>query len=735
MKRRFSSLWLALGGTVIALFLAAVITFGSLRTPIEPRNWNQVIILYALTTFIVVALMIFVLVLSRTLLQLWAERHSGQFGSRFRIKMVAGAMAISLLPLIFLFAVSYALMNRSLNRWFPRPLELATTATQALLDDVTSTNYEHLLTLGQQAVATVSSQSASVSNSSLAAAALRAADLGAEAAWTIDGKNAVLPLLYTRGESPVPDPNLHLARRLHDNDTTNKKDEEIWQSRSGYLLAARVPFQGGYLFVGQRLPAEFISRYRYIEDQTAAYQAQYPDIRIFKSQIQLTLSLFTVLLLFSATWSAVQLSKQVTVPIEALAAATHEIAAGRFDTRVQVRARDELGVLVRSFNQMTAQLADSRRQIDEFTRNLQQAVQELDRRRALMETVLENIPTGVLSLDAAGSILRINTAARQIFGDSAQEGHALTGVAGGGLAHDLQYLIRRSQRMGTASRELTFRLARRLVHAAVTISALGPRSAPAGFVVVVNDLTDLLQAQKSAAWQEVAQRIAHEIKNPLTPIQLSAERLTRYLDRRKGSVDGTELANLVNECATLIGREVGTLEALVNEFSQFARFPVARFSAADTNAIVRSALEVFDGRLEGVAIHTDLAPDLPPIKADAELLRRVIVNLIDNAAESMEGSAAKHLFLATRFRAGRETVEISVADSGHGISPEDKDKLFLPHFSTKDRGTGLGLAIASRVIAEHHGLIHAEDNSPAGARFVIELPVTEAVTAALVTES
>jgi nitrogen fixation/metabolism regulation signal transduction histidine kinase len=289
--------------------------------------------------------------------------------------------------------------------------------------------------------------------------------------------------------------------------------------------------------------------------------------------------------------------------------------------------------------------------------------------------------------------------------------------------------------MGTASRELTFRLARRLVHTAVTVSALGPRSSPGGFVVVVNDLTELLQAQKSAAWQEVAQRIAHEIKNPLTPIQLSAERLTRYLDRHAENLNGPELARLVTECATLIGREVGTLEALVNEFSQFARFPVARFSAADANAIVRSALDVFDGRLQGVAIQMQLAADLPPIKADAELLRRVVVNLIDNAAEAMEGSSAKHLSLATQFRAGRETVEIVVADSGHGISPEDKDKLFLPHFSTKDRGTGLGLAIASRVIAEHHGLIRAEDNSPAGARFVIELPVAEAVTAALVSES
>jgi len=465
------------------------------------------------------------------------------------------------------------------------------------------------------------------------------------------------------------------------------------------------------------------------------YDSQYPDIKTFKDQIYLMLSLFTLLLVFSATWLALYLSKQMTVPIQALAEATREIAAGRFDTQVQVQAQDEVGTLVRSFNLMTTQLADSRKQIDTFTQNLQQAVQELDRRRILIETVLENIPTGVLSLDSAGIILRTNTAARQIFGDAAREGNTLSAVSGIETTRELQYLIRRSLRMGTASRELTLHLPGHVVHAAVTVSSLGPRAANIGYVVVVDDLTELLRAQKASAWQEVAQRIAHEIRNPLTPIQLSADRLKRYLERHRDHLDAPELARLVGECATLIGQEVGTLEELVNEFSQFARFPVARLAPADINAIVRDALAVFDGRLKGIFIDTRFAPDLPLIKADAELLRRVVVNLIDNAAEAMEGSAAKHLVLATLFRSSRDTVEISVADSGHGISPEDKDKLFLPHFSTKERGTGLGLAIASRVIAEHHGLIRAEDNSPAGARFVIELPAVEVAPAALLSES
>ncbi len=402
---------------------------------------------------------------------------------------------------------------------------------------------------------------------------------------------------------------------------------------------------------------------------------------------------------------------------------------------MHVRAQDELGTLVRSFNKMTAQLSDSHRRIDEFTQSLQQAVQELDRRRTLIETVLENIPTGVLALDPNARITRMNRAAREIFGESAREASDLIALAGKDATRDVQQLIRRSLRMGTASKEMEFRLRGRMVHAAVTVSALGGRRSSAGYLVVVDDLTELLRAQKAAAWQEVAQRIAHEIKNPLTPIQLSAERLLRFISRHNGDCGAPELVRMVGECAALIGREVGTLEALVNEFSRFARFPVARLVPTDPNAIVLGALDVFKGRLDDVQIRTNLGEGVPQVRADSEMLQRVVVNLIDNAAEAMESSAVRNLVLSTRFHPGHDSVEITIADSGYGISPEDKDKLFLPHFSTKDRGTGLGLAIASRVIAEHHGIIRAEDNMPTGARFVIELPAADAAPVSMAAES
>src|SRR4029077_10802272 len=293
----------------------------------------------------------------------------------------------------------------------------------------------------------------------------------------------------------------------------------------------------------------------------------------------------------------------------------------------------------------------------------------------------------------------------------------------------LQLLMRRSLRMGVVSREIETVVSGRILHLAVTASSLGPRRANSGYVLVFDDLTEMLHAQKSAAWQEVARRIAHEIKNPLTPIQLSSQRLSRFLERREASDSAgsrdLELTKLVQECSRLIEREVSTLAALVNEFSQFFRFPTAKLTSTNANTIVHEAVEVFSGRLDGITLKTTLGENLPAVRADGGLLRSVVVNLIDNAAEALEDAPLREIVVSTHAHLDAEMIEICVEDTGHGISPEDKDKLFLPQFSTKERGTGLGLAIAARIVAEHGGNIHVEDNFPVGSRFVIELPVAE----------
>ncbi len=725
---------LGIGAALLALLLAAVFTFGSLDVPFQPKNWREAMALYAVSSFTTAALLVFGLILTRTVLRLWAERSKEQLGARFKTKMVIGAMALSLLPIVFMFFVSYSLLNRTLGRWFPRPLEIASEQTQTLLTDFgRTTTLPRLRALARQAQINFSQPLDEILRQAFAS--------GLDALWILDNdgkpvRGGVICDQQSEDRSTQICVNAGVLGNLV---RTLPSGVEVWQAQAKTYLVARIHAlelgkNSSYVAAGYRTSPDFLTRFGIIQTQMQEYETEKQNLRTLKRQMLLILAFFTILLLFSVMWLALFLAKQVTVPIQALAEGTREVSAGNFAYQVPEQAQDELGVLVRSFNAMTTQLRDNRAQIDQFTRNLQQAVQELERRRQLMETVLENIPTSVISLDAGGAILRGNAAVARMFGAAARDSRSLDELLGTEAARTVQHLMRRSLRMGVVSREIETVVAGRVLHAAVTVSSLGPRRANTGYVLVLDDLTEMLRAQKSAAWQEVARRIAHEIKNPLTPIQLSSQRLARFLDRRDSSEPATprdpELTQLVQECSRLIEREVSTLAALVNEFSQFVRFPAAKLAPTSANTIVQEAVEVFSGRLEGITLKTSLGENLPAVRADGGLLRSVVVNLIDNAAEALETCPLREITVITRSNHDAETVEICVQDTGHGISPEDKDKLFLPHFSTKDRGTGLGLAIAARIVAEHGGSIHVEDNFPVGSRFLVELPVAEAAPAA-----
>jgi two-component system nitrogen regulation sensor histidine kinase NtrY len=721
--RRKRHWWMTGGIVVVTLLAAAVFTLGSLNVPLHPEQGNAFVILFALSTLIAAALLVFTLILTRSLLRLWAERRSGQMGSRFKVKLVLGAMGVSLLPVVFLFFFSYALVNRTLNSWFPRPLEVATQESTELVNDMEKSEAQRLSRVAAGGIEhEAQCKRCGIADNAVHSSLAHAGD----AAWVIDASGRVIDGTKLEEEQAGAAAFVEGFRPELEGQTPS--GAQLWGSGGSYYLASSVPYKQGALVAGRKLPASYLSRHVQVEEQLATYAQQRQHLRAYKREILLALMLITLLLLFTTTWVALFLSKQVTVPIQALAEATREISRGNFDHRIEVRAQDELGTLVRSFNRMTEQLGEDRRQINEFTHSLEQAIEERERRRKLMEAILENIPTGVISLDASGDVGRVNTAVVTILGESARGAHTLPELVGEEAARAILHLMRRSLRMGAASREIEIATGGRLVRTAVTVSSLGPRRSNPGFVIVIDDLTDLLQAQKAAAWQEVAQRIAHEIKNPLTPIQLSAQRLLRHLDRAataNPAVPRTDFEKLAAECAGLIEREVQTLESLVDEFSQFARFPAARLASANLNSIVESALGLFQGRLEGINVSTELAASLPPVKADSELIRQVVANLIDNAAEAMEASPIRRLRVATHAEGDGDAVELEICDSGHGISPEDKDKLFLPHFSTKGRGTGLGLAIASRIVAEHHGTIRVEDNLPAGARFVIRFPAAE----------
>jgi two-component system nitrogen regulation sensor histidine kinase NtrY len=285
--------------------------------------------------------------------------------------------------------------------------------------------------------------------------------------------------------------------------------------------------------------------------------------------------------------------------------------------------------------------------------------------------------------------------------------------------------MKRARRTGLAASQIDVFSPRQVFHLAVTVSALParPPGVTTGFVVLLEDTSELLRAQKAAAWHEVARRIAHELKNPLTPIALSAERIARLLDRGGVTAD---TQRIIRDCAATISREVESVKNLADEFSQFSRFPAAQPVACDLNEIVHNALDVFADRLVGIDLRIELAPNLPTVDVDPEQFKRVIVNLVDNAAEAMRDSLVKRLFVATQMT-GPDTVELVIADTGCGISAGDKEKLFLPYFSTKGRGTGLGLAIVNHILSEHHARIRVEDNRPAGARFYVEVPATVVV--------
>lgn len=732
-------------GIIVVASIVSLFGLTSLNLPfISPTDSEQTILLFVLSTIIFLGLVIFGFILFRSLLKLYLERRANQLGSKFKTKLVCGALGLSLLPVCFLFLFSYSLMNRTLDKWFSRPYERMSQDTRGIVETLQGYARGKALSDAED-LAQNFKTSFSGNENPLAKLREKLASLprpdGVDYVAVLDGAGRALLERRFQPEFPV-------LSSLHNRDlpAPGKPSSTLFELRGSSFVLGGTPLPigkgaTGTLVVGAALPAHVSESATRLNQESIIYGELSRQRKFLRKTYISILFLLTVVILFIATWFALFLSRQITVPIQALAEATHEVSRGNLHFRVRTRATDELGILVRSFNEMTGQLAAGRSELEKSRNHLEQMNLQLDQRRRFTEAILESIPTGVISLSGKGVILGSNTAAGRLFGrDLRSVGH-LSNLFGSEDVRELDYLMKRAARMGQATRQAEVKLDGRILNLAITVSALSgdppgstnrsasPGREPGWFVVVLEDMSDLLRAQKAAAWGEVAQRIAHEIKNPLTPISLSAERIRLWFERWKRAGNGfPELGRVVEESCAMIRQEVENLKRLVDEFAQFSRFPKALPAPASVNQIVESALSLFHGRLDGISIRTDLAMDLPLIQADANQFRRVLVNLIDNACEAMENSLVRELLIATRADVLREMVEITVADTGHGISPEDKEKLFLPYFSTKERGTGLGLAIVSRIVAEHEGIIRIEENQPVGARFVIELPILSAVT-------
>ncbi|ABF40395.1 multi-sensor signal transduction histidine kinase [Candidatus Koribacter versatilis Ellin345] len=722
--------------TIIAIVLAVLIfvlftiIFSQAAfnlTFLHPDTSQQTLIFAALSALIFLLFVALVFVLLRNLVKLYFDSQSRVFGSRFRTKMVLGALGISLGPVIIMFIFAYGLMNRSIDRWFSKPIE----EVRARAEGVASL-------LANYAIANANAEALSIAEGVEVDKAYQTGnfskvveEMRRHEATLQGGFSVALQDDNAEAEFHAPQPWRQLRAQTPGILAPQPPDHphSIQIGQRDFMVGVAPIGKNGRILVAIPLPANYSQQLKDIEFSQQQYWELHQQRKLIRRTYMGFLLLLTALVLFASTWVAFYLSKLVTRPLVALAEATREMAMGRLDYRVDVAAQDELGELVKSFNSMAAQMESSREKIDASTRELAMANVEIEERRRYLETILETIPTGVLSLDAQRHVTRVNTAFRRLArlseGYTANPGTTLTDIFPEDVVHDLEHMLRRADRMGTTTSQMEVSTPRVQLNVAMTVSSLDPRPRNSafrlGYVIVVEDLSDLLKAQKQAAWREVARRVAHEIKNPLTPIALAAERIRRHLDRGL-QPDANSLA-VIHSCSDTIASSVETLRNLVDQFSALARFPASQPQASDINEVVQSALLMFEGRLEGIRVTTFLAPDLPKVMADPAAVKRAVANLVDNAAEALNSSMLREIQIATNLTGSRDMVEIVVADTGHGVTSEVKEKLFLPYFSTKQRGTGLGLAIVSRIIEDHHGTIRVEENSPVGTRFIVELPV------------
>ncbi len=689
-------------------FWLTSLDFGDFR----PESPAATYVLWGLSTCVVVGAIALGFLLFRNLLKLYVERRANVIGSRLKTKLVAGVLALGLAPIALHVYFSIALLNRNFDKWFSQPTVDVLRSAERLVDSTTARSARDLrniadrLVSGEGAPAQLDDLQELLSAAGVDYVALsRTGQSGAplEAAMGVRPSDGLRELL---GDVPPMG-----AQGLFE----------------GWLYAAvPLPDSGGLLAVARRLSPADLQDLAFMRARVAEWQQLEAARPIMWRTHAYILALITIFMLFFAVWLAQFASRQITRPVEALVTAAGELEGGHLDYRVQTRAMDELGALVEAFNRMGRALEAKTAELRRSNRDLEIANAELDERRRLINAILESITSAVISVDERGRIQRFNGAARSFAAPTGlRETQRITELFEGSDRAALGRMLGSARRTGVSAAEFEVERGGRRRHIGVTVSSLDSGDTQSGLVVVLEDNTDLMRAQRSEAWQEVAQRLAHEIKNPLTPIALAAGRIERLLVRLQ---DETELRERQELCRRLRGLtqtiegEVRSLSTLVGSFSDVAGFPALHPADADVNAVVREAVSVFRGRLGDTRLRLALEPGVAIAKIDRDALKRAVVNLVDNAADALHGSLVREIVVSTRRNPQRGFVELAVCDSGPGISREDKARLFLPHFSTKDRGTGLGLPIVRSVVHEHQGTIRVEDNQPAGTRFVIELP-------------
>ncbi|MEM7408628.1 MAG: ATP-binding protein [Myxococcota bacterium] len=730
-RRRVREFWIALIliAAVVALLLLPPIT------GVTQGVGDSGLFLF-LNAITVILILIFGFLVTRNFWKLVGERRRGILGSHLNLKFVAAFVLIALVTTSGLFAVSAFFITQSIDRWFSVQVDRALEESGEVAESFYESTAQNALFYGARIAEHITTERLMREEGlsdleALVKVKQREYNLGVVEVFSATGEELVSGINPDIPAAAFSRPDSDLVQAAIDGGANWRVDEV----GSGDVVRGAVPIPSsfregeavGAVVVNVLIPFSQARKVASIRSTLDEYRRLQPTAGHIRGAYLLELLLAFSVVLMLALWMGFRLAKGVTGPIRALAEGTAEVAKGNLDVSVQASSDDEIGFLVRSFNQMIGDLRSARS-------GLERSATELERRRRYMEIVLGTVGAGVVSVDAEGRVSTINPSAQRFLGIPAGTGllgqklsevanrpelieviEELTGVLRPGVRES----IRRQVQV-----PLDDDVATLFVTLTVMQDEVGDRL---GTVVVFDDYTQLVKVQRMAAWREVARRIAHEIKNPLTPIQLSAQRLRRRFHDR--FAERTEDEKVFDECVEAITTQVDTLKVLVDEFQNFARLPAAQLQPDDLNRIVSEAIASYAGT-DDVLFETELEAGLPALEIDREQMRRALTNLIDNAVAAVrrriavEGDApAGHVRVKSAFDPQLQSVRIEVADDGIGIPQQDRRRVFEPYYSTKDRGTGLGLAIVSRIIADHHGYIRVQPNEPTGARFVIELPV------------
>ncbi|HXU32378.1 MAG TPA: ATP-binding protein [Thermoanaerobaculia bacterium] len=701
------------------------------------------VLLFVLWYVNVVLILAILFVLLRDLFKLFLERRHRILGSKLKTKLVATYVGLSLFPVLTLFVIATELLQGSIDRWFATPvrpvLEQGNAVAQALIDRVQgSCESAARRALADLGTVDLSREAERERLEDRLRAMLAENDLDFLAVY--EGNDFVQGVVESRsGISDLPEPGSDLlgeaateGRAVRTIEPPGGRGRLVLAAVSGGAAAAETeagetgpaadPLASDVaepkpriVVAGSLLDPVLAERTERLIEAFQSYrqlEVQKEDLRASHLLIFL---MVTLLILLASTWTGLYLARRVTVPILALAEGTRRISGGDLDHRVEVPADDELGVLVASFNGMTEELQRS-------NRALQTTNERLAEERALVAAVLENVAAGIVSIDGAGRIFTCNGAALQMLHQREDEvvgrtaAEAWSDPERSKLAALLASLPEpQTGRDRRSAREVQMVVGGDWKTFEVKVTPIRDAAGSRGRVLVLEDLTELIQAQQLAAWNEAARRVAHEIKNPLTPIRLGAERLLEK--HRRGD---PELGPAIEEAADIIVREVENLQGMVDEFSRYARMPRPRPAQLDLAKLIEETCHLYRDVKVGVPVVCVFGTEpLPAVWLDGEQIRRALINLIDNGVEATDPPGT----VTVSVEVAEGHLEIHVADTGRGIPAESKDKLFLPYFSTKGRGTGMGLAIVHRIVTDHHGTLRVEDNRPTGSVFTIELPL------------